>query len=51
MYYDLCNSSSKHVDLVPSEDGHNWPKHVKAINIYKLNHTGWCYQLFHNLVY
>jgi hypothetical protein len=28
----------------------NWPKHVKAINIYKLNHTGWYYQLLYNLI-
>jgi hypothetical protein len=33
---------------MPSEDGHRWPKHVKAINIYKLNHTERCYQLFYN---
>jgi hypothetical protein len=31
-----------------SEDGHSWPKHVKAVNIYKLNHTGRCFQLFYN---
>jgi hypothetical protein len=31
-----------------SEDGYTWPKHVKALNIYKLNHTGLCCQLFYN---
>jgi hypothetical protein len=38
----------KHADLMPSENGCSRPKHVKAINTYKLNHTGWCYQLFYN---
>jgi hypothetical protein len=32
----------EHVDLMLSEDGHSWPKHVKAINIYKLNLSGRC---------
>jgi hypothetical protein len=26
----------------------NWPKHAKATNIYKLNHTGRCEELFYN---
>jgi hypothetical protein len=44
MYYDQCNSSFLNMLLMPSEDGHNWPKHVLDkgihINIYicvKLN--------------
>jgi hypothetical protein len=35
------------VDLMPSEYDHNWPKHVKAINIYKLNGKVQVWDRFH----
>jgi hypothetical protein len=31
--------------LLLSEDGHKWPKHVKALYKYILNHTGQCCQI------
>jgi hypothetical protein len=30
---------------LPSEDGHNWPKYVKALYKYILSHTGRCCQI------
>jgi hypothetical protein len=35
---------------MPSENGHSSPKHVKAVNIYKLSLTGHDQQLFYNIV-
>jgi hypothetical protein len=44
MYYELCNGSFDHVDLVPFENGQLTETYKKAINTriyeYKLNHTG-----------
>jgi hypothetical protein len=29
MYYELVIVVSEHVDIMPSEDGHNQPKHIR----------------------
>jgi hypothetical protein len=39
----------EHADLTASEDG-QLTKKCKIVNIYKLNHTGWCQQLFYNVM-